>query len=124
MNEAVSIADWVIVGAPHGQGVRVTASKNLKPGGSVTIVEREDVVHAGRMSAPTLRHDHYRIVVLAEDIAIADGPDYPSALRLLFSIWQVPESPEPVREIFTRDRYIVEGRHLAADSGPSSGEEL
>jgi hypothetical protein len=98
-------ADWVIVGTPTAHGVRVIASKNLKPGGEITIVQREDVVQAGPLSAPTLRHDHYRIVALAKDIVIVDGRDYAEALRMLMATWQPPErAAEPVAEIFAGPR--------------------
>lgn len=85
---------------PHGSGVRVVASKNLKPGGSIKIVERLDEVRSGPLSAQTSRHDHYRIVALTEDLAIVDGPDYPTALRMLMASWQVPDAPTPVRSLF------------------------
>ena len=99
--------DWVITGAPHSRGVKVTASKNVK-GGSVIPVQRaveatgivKAVAEAAEASGTLYQHDHYRVTVLAEDLVEAVGPDYPTALRMLFSIWQVPEPPQPVREIF------------------------
>jgi len=100
--------DWVITGAPHPRGVKVTASKNVK-GGSVVPVQRTEqasgvvkaVADASGASGTLYSHDHYRITVLAEDLVEAVGPDYPTALRLLFSIWQVPDPPEPVRGVLT-----------------------
>jgi hypothetical protein len=114
-------ADWVIVGTPTAHGVRVIASKNLKPGGEITIVQREDVVQAGPLSAPTLRHDHYRIVALAKDIVIVDGRDYAEALRMLMATWQPPErASEPVAEIFAGEPpcIVIDGPYREVDRSP------
>lgn len=94
-------ADWAIVGAQHGRGVRVIASKNLKPGSSLSIVQSEEdgVLRGHRVRL--YEHEAWKITVMAEDVVIVDAPDYPTAMRLLFSNWSVPEQPEPVREIFT-----------------------
>ena len=96
--------DWVITGMPHEGGVRIIASKNLKPGGEVQIVERIEEARDSRgrpAGVGTYRHDHWRISVNAVTVEIVDAPDYPTALRMLMSGWSVPEHPEPVREIFT-----------------------
>lgn len=93
--------DWVITGAPHGGGVRVIASKNMRPGSSLSIIERTSVRTVNRKPVAFYQHDHWKITVLAEDVVIVDADDYGTALRILMGNWSVEDAPEPVREIFT-----------------------
>lgn len=92
--------DWVITGAPHGAGVRVVASKEMKPGGAVEVVEKTGVALVSRTSyTATYEPDGWKITVLAENVIVVDGPDYPTALRMLMSVWSVPDAPTPVRSM-------------------------
>lgn len=108
--------DWAIVGCAWGDGVRVIATKNVKPGGKIEVVEktRDVKIMTSRGPQPTVAYepDGWRITVLAEEVVIVDGRDYVEALGILMRIWQ-PPSPAPatpVKSLFAGvEHFVLDG---------------
>jgi hypothetical protein len=90
------VLDWIVVAGVHGRGVRLLASKTLKPPTTVEIVEAEEDKTFRGKPVKSYHHEHYRITVLAEDVVIVDAETYSKAIQLLFTIFQPPEPSTPV----------------------------
>jgi hypothetical protein len=91
--------DWVIVGAPHRDGVMILASRELD---QATLEAQIPEVHVYESRSGPLRQREvspwYTLTVEMPRFVVVVGPDYPAVLRSLFEQWSPPPAGHRVVE--------------------------
>jgi hypothetical protein len=94
MTEPIQRPDWVIIGAPHPDGVMVFASRELDR----ATLEAEAPQFVNFHDGLLRRHEVSQTFVLTVEMpkfVMVFAPDYPTALRWLFEQWSPPAARVP-----------------------------
>jgi hypothetical protein len=78
--------DWVMVGMPHGDGVRLLASKDMTRAGLQAEYDRQ-FARIGIVDLPIPVPPRITLTAGMLTFVVIDAPDYPAAFRALFEQW-------------------------------------
>lgn len=99
MSMAYVRPDWVMLGAPYGDGVMILASLTLSRAELEAVADEYDLFDPYTVRAT---HTRFTLTVEMPRFTIVMAPDYPTAFTNLFRQW----SPRPA------GRPAVEGRPM------------